>query len=298
MANLFFGSPEAAMGKTIRYENSDNFRVSAVFEDLPANSSQQFEFLRSWIAFEKENADWIHNWGNTDAPTFIQLRPDANLPKVRAGIKDFVYRYQQKSKGFRVELDLVPYPEKYLHSTFKNGQIAGGRIEYIHLFSMVAVFILLIACINFMNLATARSAKRAKEVGVRKVIGAARPVLADPRDRCPKGARCKCDRDRHYVIQGFFGIGRDRHPGRFPPCLVPHVPLAAGFCVQNADQLVDICRGRSFGGIDRIYYGQFPGYKSRHRQPGEKPAHRMTFDLNLFHPPSGILRVVLVPMED
>jgi putative ABC transport system permease protein len=177
MANLFFGSPEAAMGKTIRYENSDNFRVSAVFEDLPANSSQQFDFLRSWIAFEKENDDWIHNWGNTDGPTFIQLRPDVNLAKVRAEIKDFIYRYQQKGKGFRVELDLISYPDKYLHSTFKNGQIDGGRIEYIRLFSLVAVFILLIACINFMNLATARSTNRAKEVGVRKVIGAARPVL-------------------------------------------------------------------------------------------------------------------------
>jgi putative ABC transport system permease protein len=177
MANLFFGSPAAAMGKAIRYENSDNFRVSAVFEDLPANSSQQFDFLRSWIAFEKENDDWIHNWGNTDAPTFIQLRPHANLAKVRAEIKDFIYRYQEKSKGFRVELDLVPYPDKYLHSSFKNGQIDGGRIDYVRLFSLVAVFILLIACINFMNLATARSTKRAKEVGVRKVIGAARPVL-------------------------------------------------------------------------------------------------------------------------
>jgi len=177
MANLFFGSPAAAMGKAIRYENSDNFRVSAVFEDLPANSSQQFDFLRSWIAFEKENDDWINNWGNSDAPTFIQLRQDDNLAKVRAEIKDFIYRYQQKSKGFRVELDLVSYPEKYLHSTFKNGKIDGGRIEYIHLFSLVAVIILLIACINFMNLATARSTKRAKEVGVRKVIGAARPVL-------------------------------------------------------------------------------------------------------------------------
>ena len=177
MANLFFGSPAAAMGKAIRYENSDNFRISAVFEDLPPNSSQQFDFLRSWIAFEKENDDWIHNWGNTDAPTFIQLRPDANLAKVRAEIKDFIYRYQQKGKGFRVELDLISYPEKYLHSTFKNARIDGGRIEYVRLFSLVAVFILLIACINFMNLATARSTKRAKEVGVRKVIGAARPVL-------------------------------------------------------------------------------------------------------------------------
>ncbi|HUB62767.1 MAG TPA: ABC transporter permease [Puia sp.] len=177
MANLFFGSPEAAMGKTIRYENSENFWVSAVFEDLPANSSQQFDFLRSWIAFEKENEDWINNWGNSDAPTFVQLRRDADPEKVRAEIKDFIYRYQQRSKGFRVELDLISYPEKYLHSTFRNGRIDGGRIGYVRLFSLVAVFILLIACINFMNLATARSTKRAKEVGVRKVIGAGRPVL-------------------------------------------------------------------------------------------------------------------------
>ncbi|HEV3327547.1 MAG TPA: ABC transporter permease [Puia sp.] len=177
MAELFFGSPAAAMGKAIRFENSDNFQVSAVFENLPANSSLQFDFLRSWLAFKKENEDWIHNWGNTDGPTFVQLRPDANPAKVSAEIKEFIYRYQQRSKAFKVELDLQPFPEKYLHSTFKNGRIDGGRIEYVHLFTMVAVFILLIACINFMNLATARSTKRAKEVGVRKVIGAARPAL-------------------------------------------------------------------------------------------------------------------------
>jgi hypothetical protein len=177
MANLFFGSPAAAMGQTIRYENSQDFRISAVFEDLPANSSLQFEFLRSWKAFEKENDDWIHSWGSSDAPTYIQLRKDADPAKVRAEIKDFIYRYQEKSKAYRVELDLTPFPEKYLHSTFKNGQVDGGRIEYVRLFSLVAVFILLIACINFMNLATARSTKRAKEVGVRKVIGAGRPAL-------------------------------------------------------------------------------------------------------------------------
>ncbi len=165
---LIFGSPGAAMGKTIRYENNDNFRVSAVFEDLPANSSQQFDFLRSWIAFEKENADWIDNWGNTDAPTFIQARPDANVAKVKAEIKDFVYRYHKRTTGFRVSTDLISYPDKYLHSTFKNGQTDGGRIEYIRLFSGVAIFILLIACINFMNLATARSTNRARKLAYAK----------------------------------------------------------------------------------------------------------------------------------
>jgi putative ABC transport system permease protein len=177
MANLFFGSPAAAMGQALRYENSENFRVSAVFEDLPANSSMQFDFLRSWKAFEVENDNWIHSWGSNDPSTYIQLRKDADPAKVKGEIRDFIYRYKEKSPSFRVELDMTPFPENYLHSVFKNGFIDGGRIEYVRLFSVVAAFILLIACINFMNLATARSTKRAKEVGVRKVIGAGRPTL-------------------------------------------------------------------------------------------------------------------------
>ncbi|MCW3110131.1 MAG: FtsX-like permease family protein [Segetibacter sp.] len=176
MAKIFFGSPEEAIGKTIRYENKEDLLVTAVFENIPANSSQQFDFLRSWIAFVKEN-DWVHNWGNTSPVTLVQLRPTADPAKVEAKIKDFIYRYQPKDKAFLTELDLQPYTEKYLHSTFKNGKIDGGRIEYVRLFTMVAIFILLIACINFMNLSTARSVKRAKEVGVRKVIGAPRSVL-------------------------------------------------------------------------------------------------------------------------
>jgi len=174
MAEHFFGSADKAMGKTIRYENSDQFLITGVFENLPVNSSLQFDFLRSWLAFEKENSDWVNNWGNTDAPTYLQLRQGADPLKVEAKIKDFIYRFKEKSKGFIVELELQSFPDKYLHSLFKNGYIDGGRIEYVRLFSLVAVFILLIACINFMNLATAQSSKRAKEVGVRKVVGAAR----------------------------------------------------------------------------------------------------------------------------
>src|SRR5436190_4911033 len=177
MAEHFFGNAEKAIGKIIRYENDEDLQVTAVFENITANSSQHFDFLRSWLAFKKENKDWIDNWGNTDAPTFIQLQKNANPKIVESKIKDFVYRYKEKSKGFVMELALQPYTEKYLYSTFKNGKIAGGRIEYVRLFTLVAIFILLIACINFMNLATARSVKRAKEVGVRKVVGAGRFAL-------------------------------------------------------------------------------------------------------------------------
>ncbi|MEP7144036.1 MAG: ABC transporter permease [Ferruginibacter sp.] len=176
MAESFFESPERAIGNVIRYENKEDLQVTAVFENIPVNSSQQFDFLRSWTDYVKQNA-WVHNWGNTSPETFVQLRMESEPAKVQAKIKDFIYRFKTKEKGSVIELALQPYREKYLNATFKNGYIDGGRIEYVRLFSIVAVFILLIACINFMNLATARSAKRSKEVGIRKVIGAFRSAL-------------------------------------------------------------------------------------------------------------------------
>jgi len=176
MAEYFFGDPDKAMGKTIRFENKENLQVAAVFENIPGNSSQQFDFLRSWIDFKNQNK-WIANWGNTSPATYVQLRKESDAALVQAEIKDFVYRYQEKSPGTKIELDLQPYPERYLYSTFKNGYIDGGRIEYVRVFTIVAIFVLLIACINFMNLATARSVKRAKEVGLRKVVGAVRLSL-------------------------------------------------------------------------------------------------------------------------
>lgn len=177
MAEQFFGSAEKAMGQSIQFDTKENLQITAVFDNLPANSSQQFDFLRSWAAFMKENERWVHNWGNTSPATFVQLRKDADPAKVQAKIKDFIYRYQPKEKSSVTELGLQSYPETYLHSSFKNGQVDGGRIEYVRLFTIVAVFILLIACINFMNLSTARAGKRAKEVGLRKVIGALRSSL-------------------------------------------------------------------------------------------------------------------------
>lgn len=176
MAIQFFGSADQAVGKTLVVDDKEPLSVKAVFDDVPPNSSVKFEWVRSWVAFIRDNK-WVNNWSNTSPETFIQLKANADPVSTESQIKDFIYRYAQKDAGNKTELALQPYSERYLHSVFKNGYIAGGRVEYTRLFTAVAVIILLIACINFMNLATARATKRAKEIGVRKVIGALRSTL-------------------------------------------------------------------------------------------------------------------------
>ncbi len=177
MAKAFFGSADEAIGKTIRYENRKDLTVTAVFDDLPKNVSAKFDFLINWPSFLDDNS-WAKEWGNNGPNTLIMLRAGANPQSVENRIKKFLDNYnKEQSKSFRIELGMQPLREMYLHSHFKNGEISGGRMEYVRLFSIVAIFILLIACINFMNLTTARSAKRAKEIGIRKVAGAMRPAL-------------------------------------------------------------------------------------------------------------------------
>jgi putative ABC transport system permease protein len=178
MAQNLFGSPELAIGKTIKYENKKNFTVSAVFDNLGANSSVKFDFLINWDTFLDENG-WAKSWGNIGPLTYIMLTKNANPLKVENKLTHFLdnYNKNQKKGTFTVETDMQRYSEGYLHGNFTSGMIDGGRIGYVHLFSIVALFILLIACINFMNLTTARSIHRAREIGVRKVIGAVRSVL-------------------------------------------------------------------------------------------------------------------------
>jgi putative ABC transport system permease protein len=172
-AELFFGSTHAAIGKTVRYEDKLNLTVTGVFENLPAQSSFQFDFLLTWEAQKSH----LLEWASGGFRTFMELAPGADPKRVEAGMNRFLAtRLNQQEKG-TIHLGLQRVGDQYLHNVFVNGKPAEGRIEYVRIFSSVAIFILLIACVNFMNLATARSVRRAKEIGLRKVVGSTRSHL-------------------------------------------------------------------------------------------------------------------------
>ena len=177
MAEDFFGSPENAIGKVIRYENKKDLKINAVFDNLPKNSSAQFDYVINWQTFLEDN-EWAKDWTNNGPLTYIMLRQGTDAKTFESKIVRFLDKYNDEQTATNyIRLGIQRYGDTYLHSGFKNGELSGGRIQYVKIFSIVALFILLIACINFMNLTTARSLKRAKEIGVRKVVGALRSSL-------------------------------------------------------------------------------------------------------------------------
>jgi predicted permease len=173
LAENLFGDVSSAIGKTIKYQQKELYQVSGVFENLPVNSTYQFDFVLSFEEFKKNN-EWVLDWGSNGPPTFAILKEGVDHKEVSKKIADFV---KTKNDESNVTLFLKPYSELYLHGKYENGQLIGGRIEYVRLFSVVAIFILVIACINFMNLSTARASKRLKEIGVKKSLGAERGSL-------------------------------------------------------------------------------------------------------------------------
>ncbi|RVU02741.1 FtsX-like permease family protein [Mucilaginibacter limnophilus] len=172
LAKKLFGT-EDALGKTIRLDSVDNFRVTAVLKDIPDNSRFKFEYLLPWQYMKKIGQDDEY-WGNNSVQTYALLKAGVTEAAANKQIKDIT-----RSHSDQKETDVFLHPIKKwrLYSKFENGINTGGRITTIRVFGVIAIFILVIACINFMNLSTARSEKRAKEVGIRKVSGAPRGFL-------------------------------------------------------------------------------------------------------------------------
>ncbi|MFK8059456.1 MAG: ABC transporter permease [Polaribacter sp.] len=173
LAIKFFGSVDNAIGKTINWRQWENFKVTGVFENVGYNSTLQFNFVLPLQDFLNK-APWAKNWANSGLNTYVQLKENVNANSTSKKIAGYL---KSKVPNSHNNLFLTKFSNRYLYGKYTNGVQNGGRIEYVQLFSIIAIFILVIACINFMNLSTARATKRAKEVGVRKTIGALRSDL-------------------------------------------------------------------------------------------------------------------------
>lgn len=167
-AEKLFGE-ENPMGKVLMVNNTTPFTVSGIIEKVPKNSSVQFSYLLPFQFFWDENASWIQSWKSNNVRTFIQLTENADPAALSEKLR---HEVKEHNENTAVQLFIQPVDDMYLYSQFENGVVTGGRIEQVKIFSIVAMFVLLIACINFMNLSTAQAIRRAKEVGLRKVIGA------------------------------------------------------------------------------------------------------------------------------
>ena len=181
MAKALFGQEEP-VGKTIKLNSQYDMNVTAVYEDVPSNNSfSDLYYITPWKHYITTQ-QWIANsetqWGNNSFQLFLQLANNVTLEQANEAIKLAKYKAAgDEIKQFDPTLQLVPMGDWYLRSNFENGYQVGGRIEYVWLFGIIGVFVLLLACINFMNLSTARSEKRAKEVGIRKSVGSNRGQL-------------------------------------------------------------------------------------------------------------------------
>ena len=181
-ARAYFGDIDP-INQVMRLDNKHDVKVTGVYEDLPYNTFfRNMNYLLPWDLYIISN-EWIKKmenpWGSNFTQTFAQLTDKADMSLVSAKIKDVKFN-KLKDEGdrkYKPFVFLLPMSQWHLYREFKNGVNVGGRIEFVWLFGIIGMFVLMLACINFMNLSTARSERRAKEVGIRKSIGSVRAQL-------------------------------------------------------------------------------------------------------------------------
>ena len=180
VAKALFGDQDP-INKTLKVDNKLEFKVTGVYEDLPRNTSlYEMKILLPWEKYVTTE-NWLKNamthWGNHSFQAFVEVNNNGDIGRISEKIKKASMIHLNAATDGVEELVLQPMNNWRLHNEFKNGKLSGGRIEFVWLFGIIGIFVLLLACINFMNLSTARSEKRAKEVGIRKTVGSLRTQL-------------------------------------------------------------------------------------------------------------------------
>ncbi len=176
LAMKVFGTTQGVVGKAIELNHEREYLVTGLFMKTPTVSSVQFDFVLPFDSY-LDVAPWYKSWDNFGPQTYLVLREGTDLADFNAKIKNF-FRTKHNGDENSPQLFATRYSDKYLHGNFENGIQSGGRITYVKLFSAIGLFILIIACINFMNLSTAKAGVRVKEIGVKKTLGAGRKRLA------------------------------------------------------------------------------------------------------------------------
>lgn len=176
LALKLFGTTRNLTGKVIQWNQQgfdSSYVVAGVFENFPSRATVRFDAVFNYAQFLRKSPKLL-NWSNNDPATYVLLRNGADANRFNQKITGFV---KTKNEKLKRNLFAQRFSDTYLYNRYENGAPSGGRIEYVRLFSIIAVFILLVACVNFMNLSTARAMKRIREVGVQKVVGASRRLL-------------------------------------------------------------------------------------------------------------------------